>query len=96
MKQLTSLDAQFLALETPQTFGHVGGLTIYDPSSAPGGQLTGQDVCRLISERVHLLPPFTQKLASIPFGLDLPYWIEDPRFRRRQPRAWARAREPRR
>jgi WS/DGAT/MGAT family acyltransferase len=80
MRQLTSLDAQFLALETPRAFGHVGGLAVYDASSAPGGELTVRDVCRRISERIHLLPPFTQKLAEIPLGLDLPYWIEDPDF----------------
>jgi WS/DGAT/MGAT family acyltransferase len=80
MRQLTSLDAQFLALETPRAFGHVGGLAIYDPASSPEGELTILDVCRRISERIHLLPPFTQKLATIPLGLDLPYWIEDPDF----------------
>jgi diacylglycerol O-acyltransferase / wax synthase len=80
MRQLTSLDAQFLAIETPRAFGHVGGLAIYDPASAPGGELAIRDVCRRISERIHLLPPFTQKLATIPLGLDLPYWIEDPDF----------------
>ena len=80
MRQLTSLDAQFLALETPRAFGHVGGLAIYDPSSARGGELTIRDVCRQISERIHLLPPFTQKLATTPLDLDLPYWIEDGDF----------------
>jgi diacylglycerol O-acyltransferase len=80
MRQLTSLDAQFLALESPRAFGHVGGLAIYDPSSAPGGQLTGEDISDLITERIHLLPPFTQKLVTIPFGLDHPYWIEDTDF----------------
>jgi WS/DGAT/MGAT family acyltransferase len=80
MRQLTSLDAQFLAIETARAFGHVGGLAIYDPASAPGGQLTIADVCRRISERIHLLPPFTQKLVTIPLGLDHPYWIEDPDF----------------
>src|SRR5436305_5562074 len=80
MRQLTSLDAQFLAIETPRAFGHVGGLAIYDPGSAQGGELTIADVCHTISERIHLLPPFTQKLATIPLGLDLPYWIDDPDF----------------
>jgi WS/DGAT/MGAT family acyltransferase len=80
MRQLTSLDAQFLAIETPRAFGHVGGLAIYDPASADGGELSVGDVCRRISERVHLLPPFTQKLVTIPLGLDHPYWIEDPDF----------------
>jgi diacylglycerol O-acyltransferase / wax synthase len=80
MRQLTSLDAQFLAMETPRTYGHVGGLAIYDPSTAPGGKLGVPELCRLVSERLHLLPPFHWKLAEVPFGLDNPYWIEDPDF----------------
>src|SRR5919112_3202862 len=80
MQQLTSLDAQFLAIETPRTYGHVGGLAVYDPSTAPGGEITHQDICRLVSERLHLLPPFTRKLVEVPLGLDHPYWIEDADF----------------
>jgi diacylglycerol O-acyltransferase len=80
MRQLTSLDAQFLAIESSRAFGHVAGLAIYDPSTAPGGELTEPDICRLVGERIHLLPPFTQKLVTIPFDLGHPYWIEDPDF----------------
>jgi WS/DGAT/MGAT family acyltransferase len=80
MRQLTSLDAQFLAVESARTYGHVGGLAVYDPATAPGGELTAKDICRLVGERLHLLPPFTWKLVNVPFGLDLPYWIEDPDF----------------
>jgi diacylglycerol O-acyltransferase len=80
MRQLTSLDAQFLAVETPRTYGHVGGLAIYDPSTAPGGELGVAEICALVAERLHLLPPFRWKLTEVPFGLDLPYWIEDPDF----------------
>ena len=39
-----------------------------------------QDVCRLVGERLHLLPPFRWRLATVPLGLDLPYWVEDPDF----------------
>ena len=80
MRQLTSLDAQFLALETPKVFGHVSGLAIYDPSTAEGGSFTGADMCRLVGERIHLLPPFRWKLVEVPLGLDHPYWIEDADF----------------
>src|SRR4051794_10262570 len=80
MRQLTSLDTQFLALESAGNYGHVGGLAVYDPSTAPGGELTVKDVCRLVGQRLHLLPPFRQRLVQVPFGLDLPYWIEDPDF----------------
>jgi WS/DGAT/MGAT family acyltransferase len=80
MRQLTALDAQFLAMESGRTYGHVGGLAIYDPSTAPGGEVTRDDLVRMVSERLHLLPPFKWKLVNVPFGLDHPYWIEDPDF----------------
>ncbi|MEA2375601.1 MAG: diacylglycerol O-acyltransferase / wax synthase [Thermoleophilaceae bacterium] len=80
MRQLTSLDAQFLALESAETYGHVGGLAIYDPTTAPGGELTVTSMYKLMSERLHLLPPFKWRLVPVPFGLDHPYWIEDPDF----------------
>jgi diacylglycerol O-acyltransferase / wax synthase len=80
MRQLTPLDAQFLAVETSRTYGHVGGLAVYDPSTAPGGTLGIPELCRLVSERLHLLPPFRWRLAKVPLGIDLPYWTEDEDF----------------
>jgi diacylglycerol O-acyltransferase / wax synthase len=80
MRQLTSMDAQFLNLESARMFGHVSGLAMYDPSTAPGGHLDASDLCRLVGERIHLIPPFTWKLAPVPFGLDHPYWVEDEDF----------------
>ena len=80
MRQLTSLDAQFIAMETPRTFGHVSGFAIYDPSTAPGGRVALEDVTGMLEQRLHLLPPFKWRLVEVPFGLDYPYWIEDPDF----------------
>jgi diacylglycerol O-acyltransferase / wax synthase len=80
MRQLTSLDAQFLALETPRQAGHVGGVAILDPSTAPGGTLDSSDMKRLLEERLPLLPPFRWKLAEVPLGLDYPYWVDDADF----------------
>jgi WS/DGAT/MGAT family acyltransferase len=80
MRQLTSLDAQFLALEDGRNLGHVSGLAIYDPSTAPGGILNAARLQELVAERLHLLPPFRWRLAQVPFGLDHPYWIDDEHF----------------
>ena len=80
MRQLTSLDAQFLALENARQSGHVGGLAILDPSTAPGGKLELADVQRMIAERLPLLPPLRWRLAEVPFGLDYPYWVDDADF----------------
>ena len=54
MRQLTSLDAQFLALETPRQSGHVAGLAILDPSTRPGGALACADIKVLLTERLPL------------------------------------------
>ena len=80
LRQLTSLDAQFLALETPRQAGHVAGLAILDPSTAPGGTLTLADLQRLLAERLPQLPPLRWRLAEVPLGLDYPYWVDDADF----------------
>ena len=80
MRQLTGLDAQFLALETPRQSGHVGGLAVLDPSTRPNGRLELADVHNMLAERLPLLPPFRWRLKQVPLGLDYPYWIDDPDF----------------
>jgi WS/DGAT/MGAT family acyltransferase len=80
MRQLTSLDAQFLALENARQTGHVGGLAILDPSTTPDGTLTYADIQAVIIERLPLLPPLRWRLVGVPLGLDYPYWIDDPDF----------------
>jgi len=80
MRQLTSLDAQFLALETPRIYGHVSAVLILDPSTAPGGVMTLAALQQLILERLPLIPVFRWRLAEVPFGLDHAYWVDDPDF----------------
>jgi diacylglycerol O-acyltransferase / wax synthase len=80
MRQLTSLDAQFLVAEDGAQYGHVTGLAIYDASERPAGGLTRESVSKIVSNRIHLVPPFRQRLVKVPFGLDLPYWVEDADF----------------
>jgi diacylglycerol O-acyltransferase / wax synthase len=80
LRQLTSLDAQFLALESPRQAGHVAGLAILDPSTAPGGTVTLADLQRLLAERLPQLPPLRWRLAEVPLGLDYPYWVDDADF----------------
>src|SRR3954452_22208972 len=80
MRQLSSLDAQFLALETPRQAGHVAGLAILDPSTTETGTLTCGDIEALLTERLPQLPPLRWRLAEVPLGLDYPYWIDDVDF----------------
>ncbi|MCU1393140.1 MAG: wax ester synthase/diacylglycerol acyltransferase [Ilumatobacteraceae bacterium] len=79
MRQLSGIDVSFLNMETSSVFGHVSSLNIFDPTGAPGG--AGVEATKqLILERIDQLAPFRRRLVEVPFGLDLPYWIEDPAF----------------
>jgi diacylglycerol O-acyltransferase len=78
MKQLTGLDATFLYMETPSTYGHVSGLSIYDRPTPDFDPL--QEWRAQIERRLHLLEPLTRRLRNVPFNLDHPFWIEDPDF----------------
>jgi diacylglycerol O-acyltransferase / wax synthase len=79
MKQLTGLDASFLALETANATGHVGGVSVLDPSSA-SRPLTLARLTQVLAERLQLVPVLRRKLLNVPLGLDQPYWIDDPNF----------------
>src|SRR6516225_4017592 len=79
MQQLSGLDAAFLALETANTTGHVGGVCVLDPKEAP----QPLDLARLtevLAERLPLVPVLRRKLLNVPLGLDQPYWVDDPHF----------------
>ena len=79
MKQLSGVDVSFLNMETNSVFGHVGSVNIFDPGDSPGG--AGVEATkRVILERIDQLAPYRRRLVEVPFGLDLPYWIEDPDF----------------
>lgn len=80
MKQLGNQDAGFIYNETPTTPMHIAGLGIYDQSTAPGGRLGHKDILKYVQDRIHIAPIFRYKFVEVPFGLDKPYWIEDPDF----------------
>jgi len=80
MEQLSGLDASFLYLETGNMPMHIGGLAIYDQSTAPGGGVTFKDILKFFEKRLHKARAFRQRLVNVPMSLDYPYWIEDPDF----------------
>ena len=80
MKQLGILDSAFVNLEQTNTPQHVGGLGIYDPSTAPGGFVRFKDVIASFERRLGDLPLFRTRLVEVPGGLDRPYWIKDANF----------------
>lgn len=80
MKQLGILDSAFVNLEQTNTPQHVGGIGIYDPSTAPGGFVRFKDVIASFERRLGNLPLFRTRLVEVPGGLDRPYWVKDANF----------------
>jgi WS/DGAT/MGAT family acyltransferase len=80
MKQLGILDAAFINLEQTNTPQHVGGMGIYDPSTAPGGFVRFKDVIAGFERRLSAQPMFRTRLVEVPGGLDRPYWVKDANF----------------
>lgn len=78
MRQLAGLDASFLYLETPTTFGHVNGLAIYTRPSHDFDPF--EAVRRKFGSMIGRAEPLRRRLVEVPFGLDHPYWIDDPDF----------------
>ncbi len=78
MKQLSGLDATFLYLETPTTFGHVTGLMIFERPSEEFDPYAA--VYAKYASLIGELEPLRRRLVEVPLGLDHPYWIDDPNF----------------
>ncbi len=74
-ERLSVLDELFLHLEGPDTHMHVGGAAIFE-----GPPPDYEEVLDMIRRRLQMVPRFRQKLATVPFGLGRPVWIDDTHF----------------
>ncbi len=78
MARLSGTDTMMLAAETKSWHFHVGGLTIIE--SAGDSHATLQRLAGEMEQRLALVPKLTWKLRTVPFGLDLPVWVQDEDF----------------
>jgi diacylglycerol O-acyltransferase len=74
-QRLSVLDELFLHLEGPNTHMHVGGAAIFE-----GPPPDYEDVIHMVNSRLQKVPRFRQKLATVPFGLGRPVWVDDTHF----------------
>jgi WS/DGAT/MGAT family acyltransferase len=79
VERLSGLDASFLYFETPTVHMHVCATIVFDPSTMAGGY-SFDKIKDFLQSRLHLVPPYRRKLATVPFNLDHPYWVEDESF----------------
>jgi len=80
LQQLTGLDASFLYLETANSPMHIGGISIYDPSTAPDGMVGFKQILANVLQRAHRVKSFNDVLVEVPLKLDHPYWKSDGPF----------------
>ena len=80
MQQLSGQDASFVYSERPHAPTHITSIIIYDPSTAPGGNVTFKGILAYLEKRLHLARAFRQKLVRVPADLDHPWWVEDAEF----------------
>ncbi len=80
LKQLGVLDSAFINLEQPNTPQHIGGLGIYDPSTAPGGKVRFKEVIANFEQRLNSMPLFRTRVVNVPGRIDRPYWVRDEHF----------------
>jgi WS/DGAT/MGAT family acyltransferase len=79
MQKLTNLDAAFIYLESPRAPMHVGGVYVFDAAkqTRPSSFFDFRDH---LETRLDTARTFRQHLVTVPFNLDHPYWIDEPRF----------------
>ena len=67
-------------MESKNNLTHVTGFGIYDPSTAPGGEVRFKDIIAHVESRLHTSQIFKRRLVRVPFELDYPYWADDEYF----------------
>jgi WS/DGAT/MGAT family acyltransferase len=78
-KKLSSLDASFLYLETPEMPMHVGSMAIFRLPENYNGNFF-EDFKAMIASRLHIAPILKARLEKAPLDIDHPSWVEDDQF----------------
>jgi hypothetical protein len=78
MTPLSGLDAAFLYLESEAMPMHVGSLQVYELPRGRRGDFFAR-ARRHLAGRLHLTPVFRRRLATLPFDLASPMWVETGR-----------------
>ena len=78
-KKLSSLDASFLYLETPEMPMHVGSMAIFRLPDGYKGDFF-EEFKAMIASRLHVAPILKARLEKAPLDIDHPSWVEDDQF----------------
>jgi WS/DGAT/MGAT family acyltransferase len=77
--RLSALDDSFLAVENASAHMHVGWAAAFSaPKEGRAPRFT--ELRDHIASRLCRAPRYRQRIASVPFGLNAPEWVDDERF----------------
>jgi len=74
-ERLTPLDASFLHMEDSASHMHVACVMVF--AGAPPGY---EQLLKHLDARLHLVPRYRKRLATVPFGQGRPRWVDDEDF----------------
>src|ERR1700676_4778460 len=78
-RKLSSMDASFLYLETPEMPMHVGSMAIFRLPDDYQGDFF-EEFKAMIASRLHVAPILKARLEKAPLDIDHPSWVEDDQF----------------
>ncbi len=79
MQRLSAVDVLFVETETKRMNQHVVAVLILDPSGMQGGY-SYERIRRHFADRLDDIPAYRHRLMQVPFGMALPFWVDDPDF----------------
>src|SRR6185295_18404196 len=79
--RLSVVDTSFLAIEGPTSHQHVAAVMLFEggPAVRPDGGLQIELIREHIASRLHLIPRYRQRLATMRLGNRL-FWVDDDHF----------------
>lgn len=78
VRQLTPNEVVFVGGESATVHQHTAGLMLLDAADRPGFGF--EDFRKHMESRLEQVPHMRWRLHEVPFGLDLPYWVEAEDF----------------
>jgi diacylglycerol O-acyltransferase / wax synthase len=69
-----------MMLDSPRTPNHMGPVLICESRRQSGEAITFEEIFAGVESRLPQAPVLRERLVNGPFGLDNPYWVDDPNF----------------